>query len=89
MGTPADDPEGYRRGSPLTYAEQPRGKVLLIQGMLDENVQFRHGPFDAGADRRRQAVRDAGLSERSAHVRSEQPHADMQGRILEFFECNL
>ena len=42
MGTPANNPEGYRDSSVLTRAERLRGRLLLVHGMLDENVHFRH-----------------------------------------------
>lgn len=42
MGAPADNPEGYRRASTLENVENLRGKLLLIHGLLDENVHFRH-----------------------------------------------
>jgi len=42
MGTPADNPDGYRRASALTHAAQLRGNLLLVHGMVDENVHFRH-----------------------------------------------
>jgi dipeptidyl-peptidase 4 len=42
MGTPADNPEGYRESSVLSHAEKLRGELLVIHGMLDENVHFRH-----------------------------------------------
>lgn len=42
MGTPADNPEGYREASALTHAGALAGPLLLVHGMTDENVHFRH-----------------------------------------------
>jgi dipeptidyl-peptidase-4 len=42
MGTPASNPDGYVESSALTYAERIRGELLLVHGLLDENVHFRH-----------------------------------------------
>jgi dipeptidyl-peptidase-4 len=42
MGTPADNAEGYKGSSVLTGVERLRGALLVIHGMLDENVHFRH-----------------------------------------------
>ena len=42
MGDPATNVEGYRDSSPLTHAAALQGKLLLIHGMIDENVHFRH-----------------------------------------------
>ena len=42
MGTPASNPAGYQESSVLTKVEKLRGELMLIHGMLDENVHFRH-----------------------------------------------
>ncbi len=42
MSTPQDNPEGYRDGAVTTHAEGLSGKLLLVHGMVDENVHFRH-----------------------------------------------
>jgi len=42
MGTPAENPEGYREASAVAVAGRIRGDLLLVHGMLDENVHFRH-----------------------------------------------
>jgi dipeptidyl-peptidase 4 len=42
MSTPADNREGYRASAALTHAAHLRGRLLLIHGMVDENVHFRH-----------------------------------------------
>ncbi len=90
MGTPQENPEGYRLGSPLTHVDQLRGKLLMIHGMIDENVHFRH------TARLMQALIDAGkpfetlLYPNERHMpRSEHDRVDMERRILEFFERNL
>jgi dipeptidyl-peptidase-4 len=40
MGLPQSNPEGYRTGSPITYAEGLKGKLLVIHGTGDDNVHF-------------------------------------------------
>lgn len=40
MGLPEDNAEGYRKGSPLTYAHQLKGKLLLVHGTGDDNVHY-------------------------------------------------
>ena len=42
METPATNADGYAQTSVLTHVSEIRGKLLLIHGMLDENVHFRH-----------------------------------------------
>ncbi len=40
MGLPKDNPEGYRNGSPITFAEGLQGKLLIVHGSGDDNVHF-------------------------------------------------
>ena len=42
LATPQTNPDGYRETSVLTHARNIRGKLLLVHGLLDENVHFRH-----------------------------------------------
>ena len=40
MGLPADNADGYRNGSPLTFASQLKGDLLLIHGTGDDNCHY-------------------------------------------------
>lgn len=40
MSTPQDNPDGYRRGSPITYADQLQGNLLIVHGTGDDNVHY-------------------------------------------------
>ena len=42
METPQKNAEGYASSSVLNHVEDLRGRLLVIHGMLDENVHFRH-----------------------------------------------
>ncbi len=42
MGRPQDNETGYHTGSVLSHVEALRGKLLIIHGMVDENVHLRH-----------------------------------------------
>ena len=42
MGTPQDNPEGYAQSSVMAHAGELRGALLLVHGLIDENVHFRH-----------------------------------------------
>ena len=42
MNTPQENPEGYRKGSPITYAEGLKGNLLLIHGTGDDNVHYQN-----------------------------------------------
>jgi dipeptidyl-peptidase 4 len=90
MGTPQENPDGYRDSSPLTHIDQLRGRLLVVHGMIDENVHFRH------TARLMQALIDAGkpfetlIYPNERHMpRSERDRVDMERRLVEFFERNL
>ena len=40
MGLPQENAEGYRDGSPLTFADRLRGNLLLVHGSGDDNVHY-------------------------------------------------
>ncbi len=40
MGTPQENPEGYRDSSPVNYASGLRGKLLIAHASGDDNVHF-------------------------------------------------
>jgi dipeptidyl-peptidase 4 len=42
MGLPTTNEVGYRTSSVLPYVEQLVGKLMLVQGLVDENVHARH-----------------------------------------------
>jgi dipeptidyl-peptidase-4 len=42
MSTPNENPEGYRKSNVSSHIGGMKGKLLLIHGLLDENVHFNH-----------------------------------------------
>ena len=40
MQTPQNNPEGYRKSSPVHFAKDLHGKLLLIHGAIDDNVHM-------------------------------------------------
>ncbi|MEX2351085.1 MAG: alpha/beta fold hydrolase [Balneolaceae bacterium] len=40
LGTPEENPEHYDRSSPLTYASEMERPVLMLHGLIDDNVGF-------------------------------------------------
>jgi len=42
MGLPATNENGYRTSSVLPYVEQLVGKLMLVQGLVEDNVHARH-----------------------------------------------
>jgi dipeptidyl-peptidase-4 len=41
-GLPQDNAAGYDKGSPLTYVDQMRGKLLVVHGSGDDNVHYQN-----------------------------------------------
>jgi dipeptidyl-peptidase-4 len=42
MGLPQENAEGYRQGSPITFAANLRGDLLVVHGTGDDNVHFQN-----------------------------------------------
>ena len=40
MGTPQGNPDGYRKGSPITHAHGLQGSLLIVHGTGDDNVHY-------------------------------------------------
>ena len=42
MGLPSTNPEGYKTGSAVNYAEYLEGNLLLVAGTGDDNVHYQN-----------------------------------------------
>lgn len=40
MGLPSDNEDGFKNGSPITFAKDLRGKLLIVHGTGDDNVHY-------------------------------------------------
>lgn len=40
MGLPADNVDGYRKGSPINFAHQLKGNLLIVHGTGDDNCHY-------------------------------------------------
>ena len=40
MGLPSTNVEGYREGSPINFAHQLKGNLLLVHGTGDDNCHY-------------------------------------------------
>ena len=40
LNYPDTDPEAYKKSSPIYFANQLQDKLLMLHGMVDDNVQF-------------------------------------------------
>jgi len=91
LGTPASNPDGYRDGSVMTHLEGLRDRhLLLVHGLIDENVHFRHTARLVNALVRADIDHRLVLYPDERHVpRSEADRASMERLILEFFRDAL
>lgn len=42
MDTPAENPDGYKNGSVMTYADKYKGHMLITHGTMDDNVHMQN-----------------------------------------------
>jgi dipeptidyl aminopeptidase/acylaminoacyl peptidase len=91
LNQPQDDPEAYRRSSPIYFAEGLRGDLLIAHGMVDTNVHFQdvvrlaQRLIELGKTNWEMAVYPV---ENHAFVRADS-WTDEYRRILELFERTL
>lgn len=91
LNQPQDDPEAYRRSSPIYFAEGLRGDLLIAHGMVDVNVHFQD------VVRLSQRLIELGKTNWELAVYPVEDHAfvrpdswtDEYRRILELFERTL
>jgi len=42
MGLPSENPTGYREAAVFDHVPNMRGQLMIVHGLIDENVHFRH-----------------------------------------------
>jgi len=90
MGTPQDNAEGYRASSVMTHVGAMRGELMLVHGLLDENVHFRHTARLVGALNKAGKPHELLLLPDERHMpRDEAGRAYVEGRMADFFRRTL
>lgn len=90
MGTPANNPDGYRNSGVRAHLDALVGKLLLVHGLIDENVHFRHTARLINALIHQRKRYDLLLFPDERHMpRREADRVDMEARIRDFFLENL
>jgi dipeptidyl-peptidase-4 len=90
MGLPAENAEGYRDSSPLTHAERIAGRLMLVHGLIDENVHFRHTARLVNALIRARKEYELLLFPDERHMpRREEDRVYMEERIRDFLVASL
>lgn len=91
MGLPQHNPDGYRRSSVMSHVAGLRDRrLLLVHGLIDENVHFRHTARLVNALIRQRIPYELLLFPDERHVpRSEADRVFMEERISQFFLAHL
>ena len=90
MGTPRANAEGYRLSSVMAHVGTITGRLLLVHGMIDENVHFRHTGRLISALIAADVSYDLLLFPDERHSpRREEDRIYMERRIVEYFKRHL
>jgi dipeptidyl-peptidase-4 len=90
MGTPQYNPDGYADSAVMPHVGAIRGKLLLVHGLLDENVHFRHSARLMNALIRARVPYDSLLFPDERHTpRLPHDRAYLEERIVDYFQRNL
>jgi len=90
MGTPQSNPQGYTESSVMYHVPQITGKLLLIHGLIDENVHFRHTARLINALIRARKPYDLLLFPDERHMpRKIEDRVFMEEQIRDYFARNL
>ena len=90
MGTPQSNPEGYESSSVMSDIDRLEGSLLIVHGLIDENVHFRHTARLINSLIRARKPYELLLFPDERHMpRSLADRVYMEERISEFFRRNL
>lgn len=90
MSTPEQNPSGYCNSNVMNHVSSIRGKLLLIHGLLDENVHFRHTARLVNALIAEDIDYDLIVFPNERHMpRGEADRVYMERKITAFFRENL
>lgn len=90
MGMPETNPEGYRDSAVMSHVEKLQGKLLLVHGMVDENVHFRHTARLIVALTTAQKTYDLLLFPEERHMPRDAKGLEyMERRLTDYFQKNL
>jgi dipeptidyl aminopeptidase/acylaminoacyl peptidase len=91
LNEPQDDPEAYRRSSPIYFADKLKGALLIAHGMVDVNVHFQDSVRLAQRliELRKENWELAAYPVEDHGFEKETSWADEYKRIFKLFEQNL
>jgi dipeptidyl-peptidase-4 len=90
LGLPEDNPEGYREASPVNYAGGLQGKLLIAQGVGDDNVHFINTLLVVNAAiKGKKYIEVAMFPGRGHPVSDSAARIVLMNRVAAFFQDNL
>ncbi len=90
MGTPQSNPKGYAVSNVMAHVDKMQGKLLLVHGLIDENVHFRHTARLINALIHARKPYELLLFPNERHMpRSLADRIYMEERVRDFFVKNL
>ena len=91
LNLPQDDPEAYRKSSPIYYAEGLKGALLICHGIVDTNVHFQDSVrlVQRLIELRKENWELAPFPVENHGFEQETSWADEYKRILRLFDTNL
>ena len=90
MGTPQSNAKGYEASSVMPHIDRLNGSLLIVHGLIDENVHFRHTARLINSLIKARKHYELLLFPDERHMpRSLADRVYMEERISEFFERNL
>ena len=90
MRTPEYNPKGYKEGDVKTHVSAMRGKLLLIHGLIDENVHFRHTARLINALIKARKDYELLLFPDERHMpRRQNDRTYLETKVINFFQQNL
>jgi len=89
MGLPEENPEGYKRSSPLTKAGQINARLLILHNIEDDNVHFQNSLQMANALEREDKQFQMLVYPQKAHGVTGPLRKQMYQAMLDFFEKAL
>ena len=90
LGTPANNPDGYAASSILPRAAGLAGRLLVVHGMIDENVHFRHTARLIAALETAERPFDLLVLPADRHMpRDEAGRRYLESRLVEYFAAHL
>ena len=89
MGLPAENPEGYKRSSPITRAADITARLMLVHNLEDDNVHFQNTMQMADALERAGKRFQMLIYPQKAHAVTGAVRRHMIEAMTDFFEENL